>query len=67
MRQPEREPLKIIDGAKRKQLTLAQAGELLSVCYRLRRIWNRCQEQDDAGPSLLRPDGATGRIPPRLV
>ena len=52
MNRRERERLKIMDGVKRKQPTLAQAGELLGVCCRqAKRIWSRCQEQGEAGPA----------------
>ena len=50
MSKRERERLAIMAGVKRKELTLVQASEVLSLSYRqTKRVWRRYQKQGDAG------------------
>jgi len=68
MSRRERERLRIMDGVKRKALTLGQASGLLGVCYRqAKRIWRRYREPGDAGLGHRRRGRSSPRRQPDAV
>ena len=68
MSKRERDRLAIMAGVKRKELTLVQASDLLEVCYRqTKRIWQRYQDQGDAGLVHRRRGQPSPRCKPDAV
>ena len=61
MSRKERDRLTILNGIKRRELTLVQAGQVMNLSYRqAKRVWRRYRQQGDAG-LVHRSRGAPSR------